>query len=164
MQKTGHVKKLMVGDEFFADHGTRGIDPLLIQKQFTKARAAGVASPATGFTWVRSVGGGPNTTAELMDNEADKKLMVLVHEVGHQYHFNHSELGGRSYWAPGPLDALYQKAKAKGVAISEYAKTEPEEYWAESFTAAVMAPEKLKAVDPEMHKFMASFLKKEGIR
>lgn len=61
------------------------------------------------------------------------------------------------------IGKLYQNAMDNDQAITEYAKKEAREYWAESFTARLLHPEQLEKRDPKMYQFATFWMKKKGI-
>ncbi|NLT04275.1 MAG: family 43 glycosylhydrolase [Bacteroidales bacterium] len=96
---------------------------------------------------------------------------ILVHEFAHMY-----QIGGMPIAIPGindKLEALYQKAKEKGLWANTYAMDNKEEYFAEAVQSffntnryaatpnGVHGPvdtrEKLKKYDPAMYKFLCQF-------
>jgi hypothetical protein len=82
----------------------------------------------------------------ILDGKQDR---TLAHEVGHLY---------QTRVLPKTLlrenITLYGKSLRFGTTITQYAKTSPQEYFAESFMTFVHEPGKLLAKDPNMHKFL----------
>ena len=88
---------------------------------------------------------------------------VLVHEMGHAIH---NRLGAYDDEKPegwtGPVwkdweDTVRRIKAAKEPGVTDYAETNPKEWWAESFTAALMYPRELASRSPIAYEFMRKF-------
>jgi Mlc titration factor MtfA (ptsG expression regulator) len=80
---------------------------------------------------------------------------ALVHEIAHQYYYEGV--------APGTLRTslvlnrnyeLYQKAKAAGRAVTDYALTNEREYFAEGVKFFIQDPRRLHEKDIAMYRFL----------
>ncbi len=76
---------------------------------------------------------------------AEKRELVLVHEVGHAVH-------NMGMYEAGPImRAAYARSRAEGSGVTQYARANHCEYFAESFALYNHSPEKLRHADPVGH-------------
>jgi phage-related protein (TIGR01555 family) len=165
LEKSGYIQKLSIGEELY-DQSARFPD------------ADGVAL-WEGHVYIRRIGGvkSPEDQRPLWEHHrvqdfqsdpAQAALALFLHEAAHQYHNNDPGLwsprdeNGRRKVSP-ELDSLFQNALANNRAITGRAKLNAQEYFVESFSAALMHPAELDKRDPEMGKFIKKWLAKQGI-
>ena len=80
---------------------------------------------------------------------------ALIHELAHQYHYHGMEpTSMHTHWVNVHLRQLYQKAKERGWAVTEYALSDVTEYFAEGVKYFIQKPRELHALDPEMYRFL----------
>lgn len=126
----------------------------------------GLASRTTQRMWLKTTGhphtpgapfNGSHTVAETQQNNRDFFLAVVVHELGHLFHFRYEhDLGDE-------VGKLYRAAMQTERVITRYGKTDAFEYFTESFTAMLFDPQQLRKVDPKMFKFVKAFMVEKGI-
>jgi SPP1 gp7 family putative phage head morphogenesis protein len=99
---------------------------------------AGLYEPSTNRVWV---------LPEYRDH-------ALVHEIGHQYYWHGVSAGRRSSLVLNRNYELYQKAKAAGRAVTDYALTNEREYFAEGVKFFIQDPRRLHQRDIAMYRFL----------
>ena len=90
-----------------------------------------------------------------------KKKYVVTHELGHNVATKLGDLDDSKEWLNiSGWEGLKDKwtVKKKDTFVSEYAKTNPAEDFAESFTAYRFNPHLLKLVSPEKYSFMKKYV------
>ena len=80
-------------------------------------------------------------------NKEEKRATVLTHELGHAVQLADPATSAITH-------AAYARAKGGNSFITQYAKKNPAEYFAESFALYNHSPEKLLAADPNGHKMV----------
>lgn len=90
-------------------------------------------------------------------DEALRREAVLIHEIGH--HIDHVFVG-RSISITRAADAAYANANSSKSHVSQYAKVNRMEYFAETFAAYHMTPDKLLQRDPQGHALIKSVMEK----
>ncbi len=169
LRTAGYVKKVLIGEELFDGDG--------VNRSYKNAYA--VAHP-DGTIYFRSLPPPkpPDDKSRLWENwitvesQSDPQqaaVATFLHEAAHQYHFNDPDLWAKpgSGGKPGSnseLETLFQKARKHDRAITQNAARNPQEYFAESFVAALLHPVDLDKRDPEMGHFMKKWFAKQGIK
>jgi hypothetical protein len=163
LEKNGIVKKLLVGEEVFPEDSSYKPDEVL-----------GLAfNDGTGRLFVKGGESGGykrkdlwehHTTSEYQLTPGDAHLSTFIHEAAHHFHYVDDKLNWQGPGTMGDkLDHMFDFAKKNDRLITKYARTNVKEYFAESFTAALMHPALLKYRDPGMYAFLREFLLKKGI-
>ena len=105
-----------------------------------------------GKTWSISVAGASRT---------DAVFRTLVHELGHHVHLHDASARAADFLAvDGDIRAAFANRTAQ---ISNYARADAREYWAESFGAYVFERAALLAHDPAAHALVERVLARRGI-
>lgn len=84
---------------------------------------------------------------------------TMRHEFGHHV----GMLGGRGSTVDKLIEAAYRRARVAGVFITDYAKSDRDEYFAESYAAYYLRRSDLKKHDPNGFKMVEDVLKLRGI-
>jgi SPP1 gp7 family putative phage head morphogenesis protein len=83
---------------------------------------------------------------------------IAVHELGHAVHAHLSERHLEQ------IEDLFAAAMQSNSTVSQYAKTEVREYFAESFAAYLFEPNALASVDPQIYDLLRTIMESEGLQ